>query len=91
MDISGLRDELVKDSGMLENIGKALDRDGKIYGIPARVGLPIMAAKDDSGKALESLESLTSYLNENPDARFWEIRYTPLLRSHCFLSCIRTS
>ena len=69
MDISGLRDELVKDSGMLENIGKALDRDGKVYGIPARVGLPIMAAKDDSGKALESLESLTSYLNENPDAQ----------------------
>ncbi len=69
MDISGLRDELVKDSGMLENIGKALDRDGKVYGIPARVGLPVMAAKDDGGKALESLEALTSYLNENPDAQ----------------------
>lgn len=69
MDMNSLRDELVKDSGMLENIGKALDRDGKVYGIPARVGLPVMAAKDDTGKALESLEALTSYLNENPDAQ----------------------
>ena len=32
MDISGLRDELVKDSGMLENIGKALDRDLLLLG-----------------------------------------------------------
>ena len=69
MDMNSLRDERVKDSGMLENIGKALDRDGKVYGIPARVGLPVMAAKDDTGKALESLEALTSYLNENPDAQ----------------------
>lgn len=69
MDMNSLRDELVKDSGMLENIGKALDRDGKVYGIPARVGLPVMAAKDDTGIALESLEALTSYLNENPDAQ----------------------
>lgn len=67
-DISSLRDALVKEGGMLENIAGAMERDGKVYGIPARMGLPVMASKDDSSKALESVEALTSYLRENPEA-----------------------
>lgn len=68
-DISSLRDELVKDSGMLENVAGALERDGKVYGLPARIGVPVMASKDDTDKALESIEALTSYLRENPQAQ----------------------
>lgn len=68
-DISSLKEELVEDGGMLENVAAAMERDGKVYGLPARMGLPVMASKDDSGKVLESIEALTSYLGENPEAQ----------------------
>lgn len=64
--------KIVKDSGLLSNIVKSYEQDGKIYQIPARYGIPIMAGDQEKVKALESAETLKSYIEHNPDAKIFD-------------------
>lgn len=71
-DLTEVMDEQSKEGGILENLGKAVEKDGKVYGIPARVGLPVIVGNEDTAKALESQDSFLEYLKANPESQIFE-------------------
>lgn len=70
-DLSAVRKELGKDGNILENVADALNRDGKVYGIPARVGLPVIAGNEEVAGALKNIDDFTAYLKENADSQIF--------------------
>lgn len=70
-DLSGLVKKLVE-NGALENlIGNAVKKEGNVYGIPARVGVPICFGSDEEVNACQSLENLHQYVEAHPDRRLF--------------------
>lgn len=61
-DLSGT----VESSGLLHNIVQSYEKDGKIYQIPARFGIPIMAGEKAKTDALKSIDALKAYMDSNP-------------------------
>lgn len=70
-DLSDVAGEL-KNAGILENvIEHTAQKDGKIYGVPARVNVPVMFGTEKEVMACESIDSLTAYVQNNPDKKLF--------------------
>ena len=66
-DITSVGEELKK-QGILPNvIANTAQKDGKIYGIPARIQVPVLYGTEEEVRALDSLESLGKYADEYSD------------------------
>lgn len=65
-DLSDLKQTL-EQSGVLPNvIENTAQKDGKVYGVPARIGVPVIFGSEAEVKACESLEALEAYARQNP-------------------------
>lgn len=70
-DLSDVAGKL-KESGVLQNvIEHTAQKDGKIYGIPARVNIPVIFGTEKEVMACESIDSLTAYAQNNPDKKLF--------------------
>lgn len=65
-DISDMTKELKEMGVLMDVIGNtAVDKDG-IYGLPARIGVPIAYGPKEACKLLESWDEIWNYLQANP-------------------------
>lgn len=84
-DLTGIADKLMKDNDYLENIMKnTVPKDGKIYGIPMKFAAPVMYGDEQIEKALDSLDSLQTYLEKNPDAQIFGVTNKAYIRDFLF-------
>lgn len=68
-DLSGTAKELMGADEYLEAMLKnTAQKDGKIYGIPAKFSVPVIYGNEDAKKALESFGSLKAFLEADPSA-----------------------
>lgn len=58
LDLTDLVKELTGVHGLLENLMNAYEKDGKIYGVPARFTFPVMMGGKDALDGMTSLETL---------------------------------
>ena len=62
----------LKKSGVLDNIvEQTIQKDGKIYALPARVSIPIIYGTREEVRACESMDSLDVYVKEHTDKRLF--------------------
>ena len=61
--------QLVSDGTILENVVKGTAVDGKNYELPAAFSLPVYYGTQETIKRLDTLESITHYMEENPNGR----------------------
>ena len=61
--------QLVSDGTILENVVKGTAVDGKNYELPAAFSLPVYYGTQEAIKRLDTLESITQYMEENPNGR----------------------
>ena len=61
--------QLVSDGTILENVVKGTAVDGKNYELPAAFSLPVYYGTQETIKRLDTLESITQYMEENPNGR----------------------
>lgn len=71
-DISHILDEVDSTDGLLENVKNCFEKDGKIYYMPARIGIPVMAGKKENLEGIIDLSSMAEKAakmkEEAPDA-----------------------
>ncbi|MGI6070660.1 MAG: ABC transporter substrate-binding protein [Blautia sp.] len=71
MDISDVIKEVADTDGILENITKSYENDGKIYVMPSHIGLPVMMGKEEDLDGIEDLKTMADagerLQAENPD------------------------
>ncbi len=78
-DLSALAGKL-EESGVLKNVTEGMaQKDGKIYAVPARVNIPVLFGTKDEIKACESIDSLRTYVQANPDKRLFGVTYHDLI------------
>lgn len=59
-------------SGVLKNIVEnTVQKDGKIYGIPARINIPVIFGTREEVRACESIDSLKAYAQKHTDRRLF--------------------
>lgn len=68
-DMTDYVQELVENGSIMENIADGTAVDGKNYELPAFFSLPVYYGTSQSMARLDSLESLTDYMKENPDGK----------------------
>lgn len=77
-EVSGIADTLTGDAAIFPNIVEACREDGKLYALPIRIQLPMMAGKAEDVrkvKDLDSLAALTEELREeNPEGALLYVR-----------------
>lgn len=64
-DLSSLLKEVEKESDISGNIVEPYKQDGKIYQIPTRYGIPILAGAGDKAEIFKSTDALTAYIENN--------------------------
>ena len=64
-DISGVLNEAGKESDMSDNIIKPYKKDGKIYQIPTRYGIPLLIGGSSTTEAFKSAEALMDYMKDH--------------------------
>lgn len=70
-DLSEVADKLKK-SGVLENVvERTVQKDGKIYAVPARVNIPVIFGTEEEIKACDSINSLKAYAQNNSDKKLF--------------------
>lgn len=75
-DMSDLEDQLREQGVLMDTIGNTLTgEDGKIYGLPARLGLPIAFGDEEAVRALDSLDALENYLQNHPDGKLFSLAF----------------
>lgn len=85
LDLTDIEKKLMKGNSYLENMLKnTAAKDEKIYGLPVKFAAPIMYGDENAKKALESLESLKSYLEENSEAPIFGITSKEYIRDLLF-------
>lgn len=84
-DLSDMAKELMEENEYLENMfNNTAEKDGKIYGIPAKFNVPVIYGSEASKKALESLESLKAFLDADPSASVFGIADRFYIRDFLF-------
>lgn len=84
-DLSGTVEKLMGADDYLETILKnTAQKDGKVYGLPAKFIVPIIFGNEDAKKALESLESLKAFLEQDPSASVFGIADIHYIRDFLF-------
>lgn len=61
-------EEAEKDSNLSGNIIEPYKKDGKIYQIPTRYGIPILAGNSEKSEALKTADKLKDYMDSNEGA-----------------------
>ena len=68
-DLSETAGKIMEADTYLEDILKnTAQKDGKLYGLPIKFGVPILYGNEDAKKALESFDSLKAFLEKDPQA-----------------------
>lgn len=84
-DLSETVEELMKTDSYLEPLLKnTAQKDGKIYGLPIKFGVPLIYGNEDTKKALESLDSLKAFLEKDPEASVFGIADRGYIRDFLF-------
>lgn len=65
-DLSDLTGDLKEKDVLMDVIGTTAQKDGKIYALPARIGIPILFGSQENMAALENLDALRSYVQSHP-------------------------
>ena len=68
-DLTDYVEGLVSDGTILENIVKGTAVDGKNYELPAAFSLPVYYGTQETIKRLDTLESISQYMEENPKGK----------------------
>lgn len=63
-DLSGITAEMDGDAALFPNIIEACTKDGKVYALPIRIQLPMMAGKIADVEKVKDLDSLAALLEE---------------------------
>lgn len=70
-DLSGIADTMTGDAAIFPNIVEACREDGKLYALPIRIQLPMMAGKAEDVRQVKDLDSLAALMEklrqENPE------------------------
>ena len=66
-DISDLGNKLKESGVLMDVIGNTAEKEGKIYGIPARIGVPIVYGTDEEVSASQNLDTLHQYVSNHSD------------------------
>lgn len=75
-DLSDLKGQLTEQGVLMDVIGgTASGEDGKIYALPARIGVPIAYGSQEARKALESLDELENYLRTYPEGKVFNMAF----------------
>ena len=61
--------QLVSDGTILENVVKGTAVDGKNYELPAAFSFPVYYGTQETIKRLDTLESISQYMEENPNGK----------------------
>lgn len=84
-DLSETAEKLMKEDTYLEPLMKnTVQKDGKIYGLPIKFSVPLIFGNEDTKKALESLESLKAFLENNPEASVFGLADKEYIRDFLF-------
>ena len=84
-DLTDLADGLMAQESYLESILKSTaQKDGKIYGMPVKFSVPVIYGDENTKRALSSLDSLKSYLEEHPEASIFGIAQRDYIRDFLF-------
>lgn len=70
-DISKLGDRLSENGVLMDVIGNTASRDGKIYAVPARIGVPIIFGDEAKAEACKDPDTFHTYLEQNPGERLF--------------------
>lgn len=77
-DVSGIAAEMTGDAAIFPNIVEACRKDGKLYGLPIRIQLPIMAGRGADVQKVKDLDSLAALAEElraeNPEGAILNAR-----------------
>lgn len=77
-DLSGIAAEMTGDAAIFPNIIEACKKDGKLYALPIRIQLPMMAGKAADVKKVKDLDSLAALTEElrekNPEGAILYVR-----------------
>ncbi len=77
-DLSGIADDMSGDAAIFPNIIEACKKDGKLYALPIRIQLPMMAGKTEDVKKVKDLNSLAALTEElreeNPEGALLYVR-----------------
>ncbi len=84
-DLSGTAGELMEADEYLEAMfHNTAQKDGKIYGLPAKFSVPVIYGNENAKKALESLDSLKAFLEADPSASVFGIADRFYIRDFLF-------
>lgn len=84
-DMTDLMESLLDEDSYLEAILKnTVQKDGKIYGLPVRFGVPVIYGNEEVKEAMKSLDSLKAYLDEQPDASVFGVADRVYIRDFLF-------
>ena len=77
-DLSGIAAKMTGDAALFPNIVEACKKDGKLYALPIRIQLPMMAGKAEDVKKVKDLDSLAALTEElreeNPQGAILYVR-----------------
>lgn len=73
-DLTDFYSKLSENGALLSNVVDSMKKQGKIYGLPARVEIPYMYGPEEIKGAITSLDGLEKYLNDHSDQKFTQSR-----------------
>ncbi len=80
-DLSDIIEPMEASGELLNNISGSFRRDGKIFYMPMRIGLPISVGDSEAMTAIKSLNGIVGYINQNKGKPFTlSITYQELLQ-----------
>ncbi len=84
-DLSETAEEIMEADTYLEDILKnTAQKDGKLYGLPIKFGVPVLYGNEDAKKALESFDSLKAFLEKDPQASVFGLADREYIRDFLF-------
>lgn len=69
-DLTDFYSKLSENGALLSNVVNSMKKQGKIYGLPARVEIPYMYGPEEKEGVITSLDELEKYLNDHSDQKF---------------------
>lgn len=73
-DLTDFTAELTKEDSYLDNIlENTAQKEGRIYALPIKFNIPILYGSQEVMEALESIDSLESYLDKEPEATVFAV------------------
>lgn len=84
-DLTEITEQLMSQEEYLEApLKNTVYKDGKVYGLPVRFSVPIQYGSETVKEALHSLESLSDYMEEHPQASVFGIADKTYIRDFLF-------